>query len=225
MGLVRRREGIQECHSAEPALNPNYAIAHVAYALCLGLIGRSNEALVEINRAQEIDPLSLNTNAAKGTLLYLARQYDEAIEQLHKTLTLDADFATAHFCLGHAYEAQGRYDEAVSAYQRSRRGLRNIPELSSCLARIDALSGRKDKALVAVSKLSRLSKKRYVQPYSIALIYTALGDKDEAFQWLERANAQHDEDLFLLKVDPRLDSMRGDPRFASLLQRVGLGSS
>jgi hypothetical protein len=73
--------------------------------------------------------------------------------------------------------------------------------------------------------LKRLSKKRYVQPYPIALIYAALEDKDEAFQWLERAYAEHDEDLFLIKVDPRIDSLRADPSFASLLRRVGLGSS
>jgi DNA-binding winged helix-turn-helix (wHTH) protein/tetratricopeptide (TPR) repeat protein len=229
LGSLRTRQwdwsGAEKEFKSAIELNPNYATAHVAYALYLGIIGRSNEALVEIKRAQEIDPLSLPMNAARGSLLYIARQYDEAIEQFHRTLALDATFAVAHFCLGYAYEAQARYVEAVTSYRRSRRGLGNIPELSGCLARIHALSGEREKALEVVAKLRRLSKKHYVQPYSIALIYTTLGDKDEAFQWLESAYAEHDEDLFLLKVDPRLDNLRTDPRFKSLLQRIGLASS
>jgi DNA-binding winged helix-turn-helix (wHTH) protein/TolB-like protein/Flp pilus assembly protein TadD len=206
------------------AINRNCASAHVWYALYLGLIGDLDEALVEIKGAQEIDPVSPITNSVSGTLLYLSRQYDQAIEQFRRALELDAEFAQARFCLGYAYEAQGKYDEAVTAYQRSRRGLKNIPELSGCLGRLHALSGRRDKAVEAIAELRRLSKKRYVQPYSIALIYTALGDKDEAFEWLERAYAEHDEDLILLKVDPRLDSLRADPRVMSLLQRVGLAN-
>lgn len=206
-------------------LNPNYAIARVGYALYLGLSGRADEAMVEIKRAHDIDPLSLPVNSAKGSLLYIARHYDEAVEQFHRALALDADFAVAHFCLGYAYEAQGRYEEALTAYQRSRKGLKNLPELSGCLGRIHALSGRRAKGVEAIAELRRLSNKSYLQSYSIALIYAALGEKDESFRSLEEAYAEHDEDLFLIKVDPRLDSLRADPRFASLLQRVGLANS
>ena len=229
LGTLRNRQwdwsAAEKEYKTAIELNPNYTIAYVGYALCLGLMGRPDEAMMEIKRAHEIDPLSLPMNSAKGSLLYIARQYDEAIEQFHRTLALDADFAVAHFSLGYAYEAQGRYEEAVTAYQRSRRGLGNILELAGCLGRIHALSGRRDKGLEAITQLRRASKKRYVPSYSIALIYCALGEQDDAFRSLEDAYAEHDEDLFLIKIDPRLDSLRADPRFPNLLQRVGLANS
>ncbi len=200
---------------------PNHALAHIWYALFLGLRGRCDEAFVEIKMAQGIDPLSLALNSTIGSLLYIARRYDEAIEQFHLTLELDDGFSVAHFCLGYTYEALGEYEKAVAAYQQSRKGLGTGPELLACLGRIHALAGRKEKAHQTIGELMRQLKKHYV-PYSIALIHTALGDTDEAFQWLEKAFAGHDEDLFLLKIDPRVDSLRHDPRFESLLQRIGL---
>jgi tetratricopeptide (TPR) repeat protein len=138
-------------------------------------------------------------------------------------LRLDGKFPVANVCLGLVYEAQGKYDYAVDAFKRAQRGL-NIPELPACFGRIHALSGNRDKALEIIDELVRLSRKRYVQPNFIALIYAALGDKDQAFQWLEKAYTDHDDDLSLLKVDPRWDCLRGDPRFDSLVERVGLAS-
>ena len=227
LGLLRTRQWNWSSAQAEferaISLNPNYMMADTGYAIYLIERGRTTEALLAIRRAQTLDPLSLMINTSVASILYLSRQYDKAIEQAYRTLELDADFAVANVCLGLVYEAQGRYDNAVAAYRHARRGL-NIPELPACFGRIHALSGNKEKALAVIDELVRLSRKRYVQPNFVALIYTALGDKDEAFEWLEKAYTERDDDLSLLKVDPRWDCLRGDPRFDSLLERVGLAN-
>jgi Flp pilus assembly protein TadD len=151
----------------------------------------------------------------------LARKYDQAIERFCETLELDGDFAAAHSVLGVTYEAKGRYQEALAAYQQALNVQGNLPELITFVARTHALNGRRDKALQTMAELKGLDE-HSVHPYSIALVHIALGDTDEAFRWLEKAYHARDEDLVILKVDPRLDFLRGDPRFMSLLQRVGL---
>lgn len=138
---------------------------------------------------------------------------------------MDADFPLAHFALGYALEALGKYEDAESEYQHSQGGLGNLAEFTAYVGRIHAFSGRREEALHAIDELEQLSEVHYVQPTLIAIIYAALGNTDEAFRWLERAYTERDEDMCLLKVDPRLDSLRGDPRFLSLLQRVGLADS
>lgn len=206
-------------------LNPNYAIGHAWYALYLSEIGHFDQAFVEIRRARTLDPLSRVLKSTEGSVLYLARRYDQAIEQFRETLELDADFASAHSVLGVTYEAKGQYQEALTEYQRALSVQGNLPELVAFVARTHALDGRPDKALQTIAELKHWPEKHSVHPYSIALIYAALEDKDEAFRWLESAYVDRDEDLVILKVDPRLDSLRADPRFASLLQRVGLANS
>ena len=203
-------------------LNPNYAIAHAWFGIYLVITGRTDNALIEINKALGLDPLSVTLNFCAGSVLYLARLYDRAIEQFRRTLELDSDFAAAQFCLGNAREAQGRYEEAAFEYRCTESRLRGAPEVMSSLARIDALVGKTDEAHAAIDALVLQSGERYVQPNFIALIYAALGNSDEAVHWLEKAYAEHDDDLGLLKIDPRWDGLRGDPRFLSLLERVGL---
>lgn len=229
LGYVRTRQWEWSAAEAEfktaIELNPNYATAHASYAIYLAEVGRSSEALVEIKTAHTIDPLSLGINSQLGALLYLARHYDEAVQQFRKALELDADFALAHFALGYVFEALGKYEDAESEYQHSQGGLGNLAEFTACVGRIHAFSGRREEALHAIDELKQLSEARYVQPTLIAIIYAALGDTDETFRWLEQAYTERDEDLCLLKVDPRLDSLRADPRFLSLLERVGLADS
>ncbi len=205
-------------------LNPNYAIAHAWFGIHLVLRGRVEQALAQAEKAQGLDPLSLTINFCAASLLYLARLYDRATEQFQRTLELDPDFAVAHFGLGHTHEARGEYKEAALEYQKGRGSLGNVPEVTASLGRIHALLGRKAKAREAIDELTRMSTTEHVQSGFIAGIYVALGEADHAFHWLERAYTERDEDLCLLKVDPRLDSLRVDPRFVSLLQRVGLSN-
>ena len=207
-------------------LNPNYATAHHWYSTYLIMMARFDEALAEIKMAHELDPLSLAVNRSGGILFYLTRQYDRAIEQLLETVELEPNFGYTHFVLGLVYAAKGMYDEAIKQYRKTHQTLSGKGlEPTACLGYIYALSGRRGEAQKVLDQLRGLSDQGYELHYHTALIYLALGDKDQAFAWLEQAYNERDEELGLLKVDPMLDSLRADPRFVSLLERVGLGPS
>ncbi|HET6670049.1 MAG TPA: protein kinase [Pyrinomonadaceae bacterium] len=203
-------------------INPKYPTAHQWYAVYLMSAGRFDEALAENRRAQELDPLSLPINMTLGWVLLNARQYDQSAEQLRKTLEMDPNFALAHHRLGLVYEQQGKYDEAIAEFEQVVNLLSGKPLGIATLAHAQALSGKRAEAQKAIVQLQELSKQRYVSPASIALIYTALGDKEQAFAWLEKANNQNDAILARVKVDPRFDPLRSDPRFTDLMRRVGL---
>ncbi len=200
-------------------LSPNYAWARQGYAGYLSLLGRHTEALTEAKRAQAQDPLSLIITSLLGRYYYHARQYDQAIEQCRKALEIDPNFWVAHLFLGKAYERKALYEEAIAEFQKA--GSVTI-EASTDIGYVYAVSGHRHEALKVLDKLTQLSKRRYVPSYHIARIYAGLGEKDEAFAWLEKAYAQRDGWLNWLRVDPTLDSLRSDPRFTSLLRRVGL---
>jgi len=185
-------------------------------------MGQFESALEEIRKARQLDPLSPIIHTQVGSVLYIARQYSDALDHFREGLGLEAEFPLAHFILGYTLEALGAYDEAVIEYERSQTGLGNRAEFIACIGRINALTGNRRQALRAISDLNQLSRLHYVQPSLIALIYTSLGDKESAFQWLEKAFTERDEDLCLLKVDPRLESLRGDQRYRSLLSRIGV---
>jgi TolB-like protein/Tfp pilus assembly protein PilF len=226
LALLRTRQwdwkGAENEFTRARELNPNYVVSDSGYAIYLVETGRTNEALDAILNALNLNPLSLMISATVASILYLSRQYDRAIQQAHRTLEMDADFGVAWICLGLAHEARREFGEAARAFRRARRRLGNIPELPALFGRIAALTGDREKALQAINELTRLSRKRYVQPTFMALIYAGLADKNQAFRWLEKAYAEHDDDLSLLKVDPRWDVLRDDPRFMSLLERLGL---
>ncbi len=195
-------------------LNPGYATAHHWYAIYLSSMGRVEEAIAEMKRAQRLDPLSLIINAATGWMFYLARQYKQAIEECRKALELDPDFTSALWTIGQAYEQQGKYEEAIAMFEKAGTG--------RTLAHCYAVAGKRDRALKVLNELEELSKQGYVDPYDTALIYSGLGESDQAFEWLEKAYKEHDSRLLKLKVEPALDSLRSDPRFAALLKKMGL---
>jgi serine/threonine protein kinase/tetratricopeptide (TPR) repeat protein len=204
-------------------LNPSYATVHQWYAEYLSYMGRHDESIAEAKRALELDPLSIIINTDLGQVLYYARQYDRAIEQLQKTLELDPDFVIAHFFLASLYVQQKMYDKAIAEVQKAMDLSRKDDSLIVAqLGTIYSYSGWKDEARKVLHKLRQLSKQKYVSPFYSALIYMGLGQKDQTFEWLERAYEKRDHWLETLKVHPMLDSLRSDPRFIALLKKMGL---
>ncbi len=203
-------------------LNPNYATAHHWYAEYLKQMGRHDEALGEIKRAQELDPRSLIVNTSVGWQYYFARQYDQAIEQYQMTLEMDPNFGPAHWGLGWAYDQKSMFAEAAAEFQRGINLSGGNPVYVAGLGHALAVGRQGEEAQKVLDELMELSKRLYVPPYFIAAIYTGLGDKARAFEWLEKAYEEHSSWLLYLRVDPRLDSLRSAPPFHDLLRRVGL---
>jgi Flp pilus assembly protein TadD len=196
-------------------LNPASPQAHFEFANYLSALGRSEEALRERKRALDLDPVSPLFNSGLAVELYMARRYDEAIEQERKTLDIDASFPHAHLWLGRAYSAKGMYREAQAEFEK-------VPDYRGkvFLAYLDGRSGNRREALKA---LNDRSNQRSASPYPVAIICVGLGEKDQAFAWLERAYEERSfRSLLYLKVDPIWDPLRSDPRFADLLRRLGL---
>ena len=205
-------------------LSPSYATAHHWYAYDLMLMGRHDEAIEEINLAQELDPHSLIINANVGYVLHMARLYDQAIEHYRNRLEMDPNFWVLHQYLGGAYLQKGKYEEAIAEFQEAitLSGSPQDQESIGDLGYSYAVSGRKAEAMKVVSELRELSKGKYISPYHIALIYVGLGQKNQAFEWLNKAIKEPGLFLVHLKVDPRFDSLRSDPRFTTLLKKMGL---
>ena len=201
-------------------LSPNYADAHVSYSTYLNSIGRHEEAIKEDRRAEELDPL----RPPVGRTLYFARQYDRAIEQARNVLEVNPNRLGAFVWLGLASEQKEMYPEAIATLQKGNsQGVEGTdPEFAAFLAHAYAASGNRGEATKLLEELKDLSKQRYISPYFIAIIYTGLGEKDQAFEWLEKAFEDRNDWLTHLKVNPQLDSLRSDPRFQDLLRRVGL---
>jgi tetratricopeptide (TPR) repeat protein len=198
-------------------LNPNYANAHYFYAFAhLLSLGRMDEASTEIRRALELDPFSLIINTNHGRLLHFARQYDRAIEQYRKTLEMDPAFPRAHDRLQEAYEQKGMYAEAIADMEKVN------PESAARLKEAHARAGAQGYWKERIVFDAEQSRQAYASPYFTAVKYAALGDKDVAFEWLEKAYAERDTWLVSIKMDPMLDQLRSDPRYANLLQRLNI---
>jgi len=203
-------------------LNPNYATAYRFYAFLFAAAGRSAEAATTLEKALDLDPLSLGTITDRGILSYFARDYDGALAQYRKVLEMDPGFARAYVTRASAYSQKGIHSEAISAVRKAAELSGGRPRLAA-LGRIYARAGMKDEALAVVEELKDLSRNRYVTPYAFTLIHAALGDLDQAFSCLQRACGEGVSDLLYLKVDPFLDNLRGDPRFVALLENAGFG--
>jgi len=205
-------------------LNPRYAIAHQWYGGYLEVTGHPNEAIAERKLALELDPLSLIINFELGLEFYYAHDYDQAIKQFQKTLELDPNFPPVHQFLPAAYEQKGRYDEAIAEFQKAPpvKGGSEWSFSMAGLGHVYAVSGQKREARTVLDELKQLSEQQYMPATSIALIYAGLGEKDQAFAWLEKAYEEHSFQMQWLKVEPRWDSLRSDPRFADLVRRIGL---
>jgi DNA-binding SARP family transcriptional activator len=201
--------------------NPMYAPAHHWYSEYLAATGRFDEALAEIEHARQLDPLNLVINAHMAEAMYFARRYDRAIEQLKKTLELDPNFGVARFILANAYVESGLCDQAATELEHARRLLGNTSEGAWMTAYIHARSNRAEEAQQELVALMDETERSYVSPCGIAAIHAALGETNQAFDWLDKAYRERCTALFDLKVDPRFDVLRDDPRFDDLMRRVG----
>jgi TolB-like protein/Flp pilus assembly protein TadD len=204
------------------ALNPNSAMAHFAYAHILSDLGRHNEAVAEGMRARELDPVFLLVRAIEGMFLHHARRNDEALETLGKALELDPNFWVAHLTLGKVYIQQRKYPAAIAEFTKARELSHGNSEAIASIGYAAALAGDNARARSVLEELKALSNQHYVPPVNIGLLYNGLGDQNEALSWLEKACEERDVRLTLLKVDPRWDSFRANPRFAKILKRIGL---
>ena len=201
-------------------LNPNLGSAHGAYAEYLSLVGRHDEAVAEAKRARELDPLYLRIHRNLGATFLNARRYEEAIEALGKALELDPKYDGAHVYLGYTYAAMGKYREALAEYEVVRRDSVFSPSTQIYLGAAYAGAGEVAKARAVLKRLQESGK--YYSPAEIAILFVALGEREEAFASLEKAYAEHDLQLKYLKTEEGYDPIRTDPRFVDLMRRVGL---
>lgn len=204
-------------------LNPNYATAHHWYSLYLSEAGRLEEAKVEIRRALELDPLSPIVSNTIGCIYFRNREYDQGIRQLLRLLDADPNFVVAHDMLGQVYTQKGMYDAAITEFQKATAlDPGDTYKLLLEIGQAHALAGRKADAMKVLKEVKTISRQKYVPPYLIAQLYACTGEKDLAFEWLNRAFQGRDRTLTALGFDPLMGSLRSDPRFAELLRRVGL---
>lgn len=202
------------------ALNPGYATAHHWYAWHLSLVGRNREAIEEMKKAENLDPLSLIINADLAELLLIAHSYDESIEQSRKTIEMDSNFALAHNQLAQAYLQKQMHDEAIAELQKAIQISGGSPTFTANLARAYAAAGRRNAAIQLLNHLKKHSNPGYSHASEIAVIYAALGDKDQAMTWLEKGYEDRFNPGVLLR--PGFDPLRSDPRFRDVLRRIGL---
>jgi TolB-like protein/DNA-binding winged helix-turn-helix (wHTH) protein/Tfp pilus assembly protein PilF len=201
-------------------LNPGYATAHHWYAWHLGLLGRYDEAIAEMKKAENLDPLSLIINADLAELLVLAHSYDESIRQSRKTIEMDPDFALAHNQLAQAYLQKHMYHEAAAELQKAVQLSGGSPTCIANLARAYVASGKRSEAVKLLNDLKNRSTPGFSHASEIAVIYVSLGDMDQAMNWLEKGYAERFNPGVLLR--PGFDPLRSDARFQNLVHRIGL---
>jgi TolB-like protein/Flp pilus assembly protein TadD len=204
-------------------LNPNSATSHLRYALYLATMSRMREAMFEINRACDLDPLSPIVATAKGRLLHFQRKYNEAIEHHRRALAIEPNFVEAHFNLGLIYEQKSMFEEAISEFRKVVRISGGASFWSAALGHAYAMAGRTKRARKIQSQLQKLSSRPSgVSPFDMAWMCLGLGETDAAFEWMERAVQERCGPLVYQKIEPALDLLRPDPRFQDLLRRIGL---
>ncbi len=202
-------------------LKPSYAPAHQWYSSFLVALERFDEAIAEAKRTEELEPLSFTASSHLGWIYYLAGNSDRAIEQCTKILELDPNSFPARRYRGLAYEEKGMYREAIDEFQKGVK-VSGSPLMLALLGHAFAASGQKGEAQRVLNELRDLQGRRYVSSYTVAAIYAGLGEKDQAFKWLEKAYEERDIWLMNLKVDPVFSKLRSDKRFPDLLARAGL---
>jgi TolB-like protein/DNA-binding winged helix-turn-helix (wHTH) protein/Tfp pilus assembly protein PilF len=200
--------------------NPSYATAYQRYSLYLMAMGRPEDSFEQINKARELDPLSISINFSLGWRLYMARQYDRAIQQLRNTLEMDPTYELPHLVLGLSYAQKGDFGHAIPELRKAVELSHGTPLMTSALANAYARSGNKAEAERLLAELVAESTKQYVSPYYLAVVYVGLGKPEEAIDWLEKAFADRSNGLVFLKAEPELDDLRSNARFVALQQKL-----
>ena len=202
-------------------LDPNSTDAHRGYAFFLGRMGRHDEAITHSKRGVQLDPLNYGRRTGLAEHFYTARRYDEGIEQCQAVLEINPNYQRAYYILTWMYERKGLYKEAAAANQKyltlGGAGQQEVAGLAEAAA-----SSHEDYWRWKLDYWKERAKREYVQSWQFAKIYAALGEKDPAFEWLEKAFEGREGALTTLKVNPRFDSFRSDPRFTDLLRRMNL---
>jgi len=203
-------------------LSPNFATGHQWYGEFLSAMGRGEEGLAEIRKAQELDPLSPVVYVSQGIALVYLRRYDEAIQQARKSLEIDPNFPRAVSLLASAHLFKGAQAEAIQEAERAVVVSDSSVEYLGLLGFTYGMAGRRAEAGKILDRVQQLSKRQFVSPALYVLTYIGLGDKNQAFQWLNRALESRDPIIEALKGDPSFDPLRGDQRFTDLIKKVGL---
>jgi serine/threonine-protein kinase len=202
-------------------LKPGDPLIHLWYGLHLAGTRRLDAAITEVEQARKLDPVSPATNAYIGMPLLLARRYDEVIRRMQSLAEEHPEYHHPHAWLGLAYEQKGEWEKAIAAMARAYQADKQ-PEALAQLGHMYAAAGRTAAARTVLDELMKMSGKRYVAAYNIALMHAGLGERDEAFRWLDKAREDRSEWFAFVGVDPRLDAFRSDPRFAGVLRNAGL---
>jgi DNA-binding winged helix-turn-helix (wHTH) protein/tetratricopeptide (TPR) repeat protein len=210
--------GAEKSFERAITLNANCAMAYSRYTLFLVAMGRLEEALNLARRAQALDPVSPDANSSLANVLYLARDYDEAIRYCERALALEPAFPDALVLLGLSYEQKGMVAKAIDQFRKAKDANPENPEPLELLAHASATSGQEDQARSLLSELESSRKPNSLHPYHVALIYAALNQKEQAFEWLAKPYANWTERLRMLRFDPRMDRLKADSRFAVIVQ-------
>jgi TolB-like protein/DNA-binding winged helix-turn-helix (wHTH) protein/Tfp pilus assembly protein PilF len=213
--------GASEGFERAIGLNPSYATAFQRYSLYLIAMGRAQDSFAQIQKARQLDPLSLSINFSLGWRLYMARQYDAAIAQLKDTLEMDPSYELPHLVVGQAYEQKGDYTMAIPELRKAVELSHGTPLMVSALAHAYARSGNRVEAEKLLAVLQAKSTSEYVSPYYFAIVCVGLGRNEQAMDWLERAFADRSNGLVFMKVEPELDNLRTNARFTTLQQKLG----
>jgi tetratricopeptide (TPR) repeat protein len=214
-------EGAEREHKRAIELNPNNASSRNIYAHYLWIMGRFDEGLKENKQAQELNPLSRLVAQTRATIYWTWRQYDRAIEEYKKLLEMNPDYYTARFWLAFPYAFKGMHEKAISTIEEAMAvSGGGAPLMWTAIGFIYSVAGKRDEAKRTLNKMLEQSKKSYVAPWMIAAVYGGLGQRDKAFEWLEKSFKERDHWLTYLKMSPVVDSLRSDPRFTVLLKKM-----
>jgi len=215
-------ESAEEGFRKAIALDKSYILAHHWYALCLTAIGKTNEAVTQMEKARELDPLSTRINADLGMAYLSAGRYDDAIGQEQKTLELNPKSSGARWIRGMAYQQKDSFNKAIKDYQDALALSPNNPNYLAALGHVYAASGNTAGAHNILDTLFVVNKQELVSPFFFALVYTGLNDKEKALEWLQKAYEEKSGSVRYLKMEPRLQNLRKEPRYIALMKKIGL---